>query len=412
MNKQINLFFLAILLIFPNLFLFQSTTNDEYYLEYNISYIFDLKGNMTGVIPGVITPLSLFINITGSLRVELLKLNESCFNSTFILRDDFYSKINFIVISGENKSKLYSYDKEVICLPLDKFIISKLNELYANLTFLPKNLTNLSQNYEVELISANYVKYKEIYDSMNVTLKGSYNMAYKEGKNEFGIHLNFSYTGLNSLIYNIPIKINSKVVGSFINKSEVEVPLPIGSQKSLVEIKSDFTLNAYTELIETNFKLGVKGELQIHNFLTSTNTTFYILTNSTIERILIQGNKMNITTSNTPEVKEILYILYGNKGLIIDFSKLNVTVNGSIINFYPLFYLNYNTLSLINYNSSKTISLSLGANVGYYEYKKPEKTVVSTFDIGEFFQQNLYIIVIIVIGIILLSYYFLKIRRK
>ncbi|MDT7864377.1 MAG: hypothetical protein RQ922_00680 [Thermoproteota archaeon] len=334
------------LLLILNLPYFYSEENTKLILVYNF------EANTNIYIQKLNIPLT--IDFKGNNILEFLKYNQTCYNVTSYIK----GKITLKLLPLPQTQTIDSKNHTIVCFPLSKYINQQL--------FSQSNIASFNQtlkyNYNIKNFTYNAPVMYNDYQAIEYNIEGYFDITVTSGKNYTKSFSFFSSKMFNSFYYNIPLYSETYIKGNFetsysLPLTGINLPLPIANSFSY-EIKYKFEL-----VKEEGFNLKRKMNLNKLEFKTTTNITFVVFSNSKINSIKIRGSQFNLTTDSPGMV----YVIYGSKGLIISIDKIKVKSGRNEILFIPLYFINYASISY--YNEQNFSSITLGANVGSYDYE-------------------------------------------
>jgi len=344
---------LSSLLFLPGIFLLFILNLPYLYSEENtkLVLVYNFEANVNIYIQQLNIPLT--VDFKGNNTLEFLKYNQTCYNVTSYIK----GKITLKLLPLPQTQTIDSKNYTIVCFPLSKYINQQLFSLQSNLTSFNQTI---KYDYNIKNFTYNAPIMYNDYQAIEYNINGDFNITATSGKN---YTKSFSSKMINSFYYNIPLYSETYIKGNFetsfsLPLTGINLPLPIANGFSY-EIKYKFEL-----VKEEGFNLKRKMNLNKLEFKTTTNITFVVFSNSTINSIKIKGSQFNLTTDSSG----MIYIIYGSKNLFVSIDKINVRAGENETFFIPLYLINYASISY--YNEQNFSSITLGANVGSYDYNR------------------------------------------
>ncbi len=331
-----------------NLPVFYSEENTKLSLVYNIESgsTFQIK------IPNLPLTTNYTVEFKGNSTFEFYKHNQTCYDFSLYIEGNIYTKP--FPFNQEIKNKTSS----IICFPLSQYITKQISLLGENLSSFMNQ--NLKYNFKIDNFTFNGPITYNDYQAVEYNIKGNFEIISFSNSNYIKIIAYFSSKIINSFYYNIPLYYESYIKGNYetnLNQTSTSNIIPVGNNLP-------YEIKYKAELIkEEGFNLKRKMNINKLEFRTTTNVTFVIFSNSTINSIKLSGSQLNITT----ESPSLIYVIYGAENLFISLDNIKVVTDKNETLFIPIYLFNYSSISYFSFNHS---SIWLGTNAGYYEYKR------------------------------------------
>lgn len=337
---------IIILLSYPIPISSLSTDSDLIFFKYLMNLHFN--GNVTSTQYGLVINIPYNGNLTGLLTIELKPINASCYQTLSSFSGKLH--VTYKILTSKELSRDLNYSNStILCSIKDiwKIVIST-----SPTTTNAYNFTRFSYNFEVNykgIVAKNgilSVYLSSLFNSSGTIIDGRTKTDYSiisVGDHHF------------SLVENIPIESKIKVSSS-LNYTAPE-------SKNMIFSSSIFTLT----LNQTNYNMNQQiNNYNVLSFKTNLGVNFTIITNSTIQRILISGSKLSMSTNGTG--KAFLTMFYGKPNLAISLENIDVKINGKSTQYNLLYLFDYSMINLKYNQSVNEIEIDLGSNVGFYNY--------------------------------------------
>jgi len=383
--------FIILILILLTPFQVHSLPLQNKFISYKYSTNFKLLGNSSLSPLGIHIGYSFEQNVSGMINIQIFSSKKGCDNLSIALNgsSNYVYKIGFISKTGKN----------FISQSFTNTTCYFNNLLYSFLKF-PSNYTGFL-NYPVGINTLIYKNLTFAFNGLKMienfpTVSYTFSLYYKFlNKNNFFLNettIKLNSTFYNSLDFGFPIYVNFTMNGVF-NSSK------LSNQKQLNYMTLSFLSYGSMVLYSTNLKSSSKiDDFKFIELKTSTNTTFFVISNKTIQGINILGDEMNITLNGNGNSS--IFIIYGGENLLISYNNFNIVYPNNSTELLYYYFINYATFFMES--NSNNLVINLGANVGSANFSS---TSSYKFSYG-------YIIIIILIAISIMLIYIAFIRKR